>query len=1011
MRKRDFKKIIALMLATILLSSVFTVSAEKSEIYKEIYVDAQNGSDKNSGTKDSPYKSFEKAVEAVKKVSRKMTGDIVVYFADGRYELSDTIKLQMYAGGKDDYKVIYKAADGAKPIISGGEKIENWEVYDEEKNIYRAKAHGLYSRHFTVDGELATRARTEGGLNDVALDYGKLGFTCSNMEFADIRNKENVEAVFTQTFYMHRRLFKDIYKKDENTVQFVTTDKYKGKRTGVTSWTKPKWIENVFEYLDEEGEFYIDNKEDYVYYKPKAGQNMDEVCAVIPVLEELISVGGYNYHERTKNVVFDGLTFSDTTWMFITEDGGLCQLQDAYLYNSTGGSASTTVYDTYVNPAAIALEKAVGIEILNCEFTGLGASAVRALKGTQDLRIEGNHMHDVAGGAVYIGTVTRSEENPEDTRRIIKDVLIKNNYIHHVATEQWGAAAVSVGYPMNCTISHNEIHDVPYSGAHIGWGWGSVRNKTLLNFVFEYNYVHDFMQHMGDGGGIYTLGYTSATPENPNKIVKNYFKDCWSHHLMAGGMIYLDNTSSNWLIEENVIDNIEGSKVWDGKPFAMTTYTPKNDYWHRNYHTTVYTPVNDLNRNIIFEDNQHHPAANWPEEARDTIAKSGLEPEYRHLSPRSNEFSKIFTSEYVRLNEGETYKMETHTTNEFCEEVKVENATVSYELKDETIATIDENGLITAHKNGRTEIMTTLKTADGIIKTAPTTVIVGSGLAKVVLETKTPHKLVKGEVKQIPILKGLNHGGEEIDGALKNITFKSSDESVVSVDVKANRVVAENYGEATITFTAEYDGVTKSGEHKITVIDYAGEEGLDHPVTSMEELLANAENWHALSGNIHEISGGLAFEETTTVQYSKETFGDEIFDFYMSLTKQATWPSITLRNQAANKGIKEDNSFYIIGFAKNGIEVQRFNGNDRTVIYATLLPETRIGNIHPMILEAGRKYHVQIGTINEENGVRIILNIDGKNIINYLDDAEGRIEKDGYMGLMIQGTTMNITSR
>ena len=102
---------------------------------------------------------------------------------------------------------------------------------------------------------------------------------------------------------------------------------------------------------------------------------------------------------------------------------------------------------------------------------------------------------------------------------------------------------------------------------------------------------------------------------------------------------------------------------------------------------------------------------------------------------------------------------------------------------------------------------------------------------------------------------------------------------------------------------------------------------------------------------------------------------------------------------------------YLICFAKTGIELQRFNGNDRTSIFCDLLPPSRIGPTHPMILEAGRKYHIQVGTFNEEGGVRIILNIDGVNVMNYLDETEGRIENAGYFGFIVNNTTMNITTK
>lgn len=1007
---KNIKKMLAYMLAAAILCAIAPCVLAENNVYAEFYVDAVNGSDSYRGTKDAPFKTVKRATEAVKSISGLMTGDIYVWFADGRYELSEPVKFEKRTGGKDNYKVIYKAMKDAEPVISGGKQITGWELFDSEKNIYRASARGVYSRHFSVDGVLQVRARTDGGLDNVKLDYGKIGFTSSNVEFASYRNKEDIESVHVQSFYRRQRLFKDISLIDENTVQFAFTDRFKKARTGITAWTKPSWIENVFEHLDKEGEFYIDKKENMIYYKPKAGQNMDEVLAVIPVMEELFAVGGYNYYDRTKNIVFDGFTFTDTTWMLTSELGGLDQLQDGYIYNKDNvKKSSSNTWDTFVNPAAISISKASGVEILNCDFKALGASAVRALEGTEKLSIIGNHMRDIAGGAIYIGTVTQTEINPKDTRRTIRDVVIKNNYIHHVATEQWGAAAVSAAYPYNCSITHNEIHDVPYSGAHIGWGWSSKQDKTLLKFVFEYNYVHDFMQHMGDGGGIYTLGYTSATPEDPNKIVNNYFKDCWSNHLMAGGMIYLDNTSSNWRIEGNVIDNIKGSEKWDGNMFANTSYTPLNNYWIRNYHTKVNTKVTDTKTNCRFEDNQHHPAANWPDEAREVIRKSGLEPAYRHLSPRNYEYAKVFTDEFVNLNIGDKHKLSPTATAEFCEEVSMEGAKVSYAIDDASVATVDANGLITALKEGQTKITTTV-TINGVTHTAPTTVSIGSGLAKVEITTKTPAKILKGEVKNIPGVRGINFGGSEIEGELKNIKFTSSNPDVFYIDEEAKTMTAKEYGEATITYSAEYDGVTRTGEHHITVVDYADQSGLLYPPTKMDDILEDFEGWNPLSGEIIQQENGLSFKQTGTVQYQSQKYCNELFDVYLSLDQKATWPSIALRVQAENVGLDELNSMYLVGFAKNGIEVQRFNGMARTVFFATLSPQTRIGNIHPMVLEEGRKYHVQVGTINEEGGVRIIVNIDGVNVINVLDDGEGRIEQEGYLGLFVTGTTMNLTT-
>ncbi len=1011
---KNRKNILAILLVITMMLSAMPIgvaAASSNKIQAEFYIDPVNGNDANKGTKDAPFATIEKAISAVKKQTKRMTGDIYVYFADGRYELEKPVKFEQGSGGTGEYTVYYQAMEGANPVISGGTEITGWELHDAEKNIYKAKNGGIYSRHLVIDGALATRARSEGGLTSVRLDYGDVGLTCKNTEIAKWKNRKDIELVFICDFMCKRILVNDIKKVSEDTIQIVLESKFWDWPSGTSMWVAPTYVENAYELLDSEGEFYNDPSSDYIYYKPLEGQNMDEVHAVIPRLEEHFVVGGYNYSQRTKNIQFKGFTFTDLTWMLPTTDRGYYCTQDGYVHR--GMDASFVSDHILINPASVTIQKSVNVKVLDCNFKALGASAVRLLEGSDTIDVEGNHIRDLGSGAIYVGTVRYTEVNPRDTRKTVKNINVKNNYVHHVAKDNTASAGISVGYPYKTTVAHNEIHDVPYSGVHVGWGWSSVMDKTLVDFVFEYNYVHDFMKgkNMLDGGGIYTLGYTSATIENPNKISRNYFKDCYSASIQAGAMIYLDNTSSNWLIEGNVLDNIKGAKVWDGKPFATTAYTPLNDFWFNNYSTMPVTRyTNNTTRNIIYDGNQYHPTANWPEVAREVIRKSGLEPQYRYLSPRSYEYARLFTVETLAMNPGETYQLKPVAAAEFCEEVSMENAIISYKSQNESVATVSPDGLITAITEGSAKIITTVTIGD-ITHKAETTISSGSGLASLRNASGTPNKIVKGETKQLPTIKGVNYGGTDMDEALQNLTYKTSNPDVLSIDLAANSFTAKNYGEAVLSYTGEIGGVTKTGEITISVVDYADQSALNYPTVSVEDLLADKEDWVVKSGNILDIPNGWAFEETTVTHYTKEKFHNEIFDFYMSLDKEAVWPSITFRNQVMGDGFSDLNSFYIFCFANNGIELQRFNGQTRTSIFCDLLANSRIGKTHPFKLVAGRTYHVQIGTMNEENGVRIILNIDGVNIMNYLDETEGRIEEAGYLGLMINETTMNIMKR
>lgn len=1008
-KAKNIKTLYAMLLAMIMLFAAVPVfsATSASSVYAEFYIDPINGSDSNNGSKEAPFATIKKATEAVKAEHNKMTGDIYVWFADGRYELSETVRFDKKTGGRGDYNVYYQALPGAKPVISGGKEITDWELYDSEKNIYRAKTGGIYSRHFVVDGERAKRARSEKNYwIDPQLDYGVEGMTCGNVEMLTWENKEDIELTFFRKFYYSRLFVNHIRPVSKDRVMVAIERWNVGP---VNAYIVPTYIENAYEVLDEEGEWYINRRTNYVYYKPKEGQDMNTVNTVIPVLEDLFYVGGYDYHAKTENIVFRGLTFRDTTWMHPTDFRVFRSGQNSFVKNVSAAQNSWLQYDT----AAVTFEKAKDISFEENIIYALGNTGIRIIEGSEKLNIVGNHIYDTGSSAMVVGSVRDTELYPKDERRMVRDISVTNNYMHHNSQDMVVRGAITVGYPRNLHLRHNELHDCPYSGLHVGWGWGGMKQKALEGFVLEYNYIHDYMKGWGtvDGGGIYCLGYTSDKNwENKNQIVRNYFKDNYTRSDTAGGNIYLDNTSSHYLIEGNVIDNRVGSKIGgaDAKPFAMTTYTPIDNIFRDNFATASFDRYVDREKEYIYySNNQYHPTANWPKAARDVISKAGLEEEYRHLSPRSNEFARVFTIENVNIVEGQTYQLVPTIATEFCEELSMDGAQVSYESLNDDIVSVSQAGLITALKNGIGKVNTNV-TKDGVTHTAQTTVAIGEGLASVYNASRTPHKLVKGETKPFPEIRGREYSGNDIPGTLENVTFKSSNPDVLFVDEVSRTITAKEYGEAILTYSGEYKGTTQSVDHKIEVIPYGGDPAaLNYPTIDVTEMFESTENWSTNSGNMYEGVNKISFEQTDLAIFNGNTYGDGLFDFEMSLDQQAMWPGFCFRN-TYNEGITENNSFYLICFANSGIELQRYNGEVRTSLYCNLLPNERIGPTHPMILEAGRTYHVQAGAFTEEDGVRIILNIDGVNIMNYLDEAENRIEDEGYFGLRVNKTTMNL---
>ena len=91
-------------------------------------------------------------------------------------------------------------------------------------------------------------------------------------------------------------------------------------------------------------------------------------------------------------------------------------------------------------------------------------------------------------------------------------------------------------------ISHNDIHDLLYSGISIGWNWGLEPNRTHHNVV-EFNHVHDLVHGvLSDAGLIYCLGVS------PGSVIRNnVFHDIWPYSTPPFGWgIYLDAQCGNY---------------------------------------------------------------------------------------------------------------------------------------------------------------------------------------------------------------------------------------------------------------------------------------------------------------------------------------------------------------------------------------------------------------------------------------------------------------------------------
>ncbi|UJF34297.1 DUF1565 domain-containing protein [Paenibacillus hexagrammi] len=158
-------KIFRVMLVLSLLFPVWLHPADYANASEQasFYVDPSNGNDANPGSLSSPFRTIERARDAVRVINANMSDDIIIYLRGGKYEMSETWQLTEVDSGTNGHNVVYQAYPGEVPILSGGRNITGWVLYDTDRNIYKAiVGSDIETRQLYVNGKRAVRARSEG---------------------------------------------------------------------------------------------------------------------------------------------------------------------------------------------------------------------------------------------------------------------------------------------------------------------------------------------------------------------------------------------------------------------------------------------------------------------------------------------------------------------------------------------------------------------------------------------------------------------------------------------------------------------------------------------------------------------------------------------------------------------------------------------------------------------------------------------------------------------------------
>jgi len=449
------------------------------------------------------------------------------------------------------------------------------------------------------------------GIKTAEVAYEMPDATMSNW-----KNINDIEIAIMRNWQIDRALIKSI------DGPYVTME-----RNTASQNEKPTWIENAYELLDTPGEWYLDRTGavdeehgmKYFYYIPLDNQDMSSVEVISPTNEHMESliVGTGTLDLPIHNIVIQGLTFSHSTWTFPSSIYGYPDVQAGiYTIGPSNRKPPSAVSFTYAN----------SIMINRNIFRHLGGSGLDISRGSYNNKVKGNLFEDISSTAIWIGSNDDHHMyDTGDSRYIVKDNTVTNNYITNIGVEYLDAVGIFSGYTEHSVIEHNEIFNVPYSGISVGWGWGAVdypNDPTVAKEnVIRNNLVHHVMRSLYDGGAIYTQG------AQPNSIISGN----WVHHTndptdsqgYKNQGIYLDNGTQYYTVQDNVVQYT---------PNWLFMNDNQNNTAHSNYSDT---PNHQVSRNTNVVNATVVTDGNWPLAAMNIMNQAGLESGYQDIKLKS----------------------------------------------------------------------------------------------------------------------------------------------------------------------------------------------------------------------------------------------------------------------------------------------------------------------------------------------------------------------------------------
>lgn len=473
-----------------LLSFIFLLAFVPATAQVKIYV-ATNGSDKNPGSLNQPFKTLQRAVKVA---SGMKTATVTIALRKGVYYLDKTITVEAGSFLPSSLQI---TAYNAEPVtISAGKKLQlQWKPW--KNGIYMANVPaGIVFERMYADNKLQPLARYPNYDSTARIFHGT-----AEDAIAPARVEKWKDPVGGYVHALHAYEWGGFHYR-------ITGADSEGNVEMEGGWqnnrpnkmhSKFRFVENIFEELDSPGEWWLDRKKNLLYYYPPKGMALVKTTIEVAQLKNTIELKGTENHPL-RHIKVNGIHFAHNERSFMDTKEPLLR-------------SDWTIY----RGGVILMDGTENCKIQDCTFEGVGGNAIMVSNYNKYDTITGCHIYNTGANAVCFIGDTKAVRSPSYgyenfvpydqldktpgplTNNFPQNCVVANNLFHDLGDIEKQATGVQIQVASEIVVSHNSIYQTSRAGINIGDG-------CFGGHILEFNDVFNTVRETGDHGSFNSWG-------------------------------------------------------------------------------------------------------------------------------------------------------------------------------------------------------------------------------------------------------------------------------------------------------------------------------------------------------------------------------------------------------------------------------------------------------------------------------------------------------------------------